>query len=98
MIWTIAIIFALLWVIGLITAYTLGGYVHVLLVVAVVLLLTGTFKAGTKSGRRRGAAHSAAPASPAKANSGGKANVGGTVDEAAPPRASGTAPTEGRAA
>lgn len=52
MIWTIAIIFALVWVLGLVTAYTAGGYVHVLLAVAVVLLLVGTFKAGTKSARR----------------------------------------------
>ena len=39
MLWTIAIIFLLLWVLGLVTSYTLGGFIHVLLVVAVVMLL-----------------------------------------------------------
>lgn len=39
MLWTIAIIFVLLWALGLITSYTLGGFIHVLVVLAVVLLL-----------------------------------------------------------
>jgi Mg/Co/Ni transporter MgtE len=39
MIWTIAIIFGLLWALGLVSSYTLGGYIHILLVVAVALLL-----------------------------------------------------------
>jgi len=39
MLWAIAIIIILLWAIGLITSYTLGGFIHVLVVVAVVLLL-----------------------------------------------------------
>jgi uncharacterized protein (DUF58 family) len=39
MLWAIAIILLLLWAIGLITSYTLGGFIHVLVVVAVVLLL-----------------------------------------------------------
>jgi len=39
MLWTIAIIFILLWALGLGTSYTLGGLIHVLVGVAVVLLL-----------------------------------------------------------
>ena len=39
MLWTIAIIFILLWVLGLVTSYTLGGYLHLLVGLAVVLLL-----------------------------------------------------------
>lgn len=39
MLWTLAIIFVLLWALGLISSYTLGGYVHLLVVVAVVLFL-----------------------------------------------------------
>lgn len=39
MLWTIAIIFILLWALGLLTSYTLGGYLHVLVGLAVVLLL-----------------------------------------------------------
>lgn len=49
MIWTIAIISALVWVLGLVTTYTLGGTIHVLLAVAVVLFLIGTLKAGKMS-------------------------------------------------
>ena len=36
---TIAIILLVLWVLGLVTSYTVGGFIHVLLVVAVVMLL-----------------------------------------------------------
>jgi uncharacterized protein (DUF58 family) len=38
---TIAIILALLWGIGLLTSYTMGGYIHALLVLAVVFLFFG---------------------------------------------------------
>jgi NADH:ubiquinone oxidoreductase subunit 3 (subunit A) len=48
MLWAIAIIFLLLWAIGLITSTTLGGFIHVLVVVAVVLLLVRIIR-----GRRR---------------------------------------------
>lgn len=53
MIWTIAIIFALVWVIGLVTSTMLGGAIHGLLGVAVVLLLIGAFRAGKRSEQRR---------------------------------------------
>jgi Family of unknown function (DUF5670) len=36
---TIAIILLVLWVLGLVSSYTLGGFIHILLVVAVVLVL-----------------------------------------------------------
>jgi Family of unknown function (DUF5670) len=36
---TIAVILVVLWVLGLVTSYTLGGFVHVLLVIAVVVIL-----------------------------------------------------------
>jgi multisubunit Na+/H+ antiporter MnhE subunit len=39
MLWSIAIILVLLWALGLVTSYTLGGFIHVLIVAAVVLLL-----------------------------------------------------------
>ncbi len=50
MLWTIAIIFALLWVLGLVTSITLGGFIHVLAGVAIVLLLLRIIKgSGHKS-------------------------------------------------
>jgi Family of unknown function (DUF5670) len=39
MLQTIAIILILLWALGLVTAYTLGGFIHILLVIAVVMIL-----------------------------------------------------------
>ena len=39
MLWTIFVILLVLWLLGLVSAYTLGGYIHILLVIAVVVLL-----------------------------------------------------------
>jgi hypothetical protein len=39
MLFTIAILLAVLWALGLVTSYTLGGFIHILLVVAIVVVL-----------------------------------------------------------
>jgi hypothetical protein len=39
MLYTIAVVLLLLWLLGLVSAYTMGGFIHVLLVIAVVVLL-----------------------------------------------------------
>jgi len=39
MLWTIAIILLVLWALGLVSAYTMGGFIHILLVVAIVVIL-----------------------------------------------------------
>jgi len=39
MFWTIAMILIILWVLGLVTSYTMGGLIHVLLVIAIVVVL-----------------------------------------------------------
>jgi hypothetical protein len=39
MLYTIAIVLLILWLLGLFTAYTLGGFIHVFLVIALVVLL-----------------------------------------------------------
>jgi hypothetical protein len=39
MLWTIAVILLVLWALGLVTSYTMGGFIHVLLVFAVVVVL-----------------------------------------------------------
>lgn len=39
MLFTIAAILVILWLVGLVTAYTLGGFIHLLLVVAVIMIL-----------------------------------------------------------
>jgi hypothetical protein len=39
MLWTIAVILLVLWALGLVSSYTMGGFIHVLLVVAIVVVL-----------------------------------------------------------
>jgi hypothetical protein len=39
MLWTVAVILLVLWGLGLVTSYTIGGYIHILLVVAVIVVL-----------------------------------------------------------
>jgi hypothetical protein len=39
MLYTIAVVLLVLWVLGLVSAYTMGGFIHVLLVIAVVMVL-----------------------------------------------------------
>ena len=47
MLYTIAVVLLILWVLGLVSSYTLGGFIHILLVVAVVMVLLNLI-----SGRR----------------------------------------------
>ena len=37
--WTIAVILAVLWLLGLVSSYTMGGFIHILLVLAIVIVL-----------------------------------------------------------
>ena len=39
MLWTIALILIILWVLGLVSSYTMGGLIHILLVIAVIVVL-----------------------------------------------------------
>ena len=39
MLWTIAVILAVLWLLGLVSSYTLGGFIHILLVLAIIVVL-----------------------------------------------------------
>jgi len=39
MLWTIFVILLVLWLLGLVTSYTLGGFIHILLVLAIVVVL-----------------------------------------------------------
>ena len=49
MLWTVVVILLILWLLGLITGTTLGGFVHVLLVIALIVIVYNLFV------RRRGA-------------------------------------------
>ncbi len=39
MLWTLFVILLILWLLGMVSSYTLGGFIHILLVVAVIVLL-----------------------------------------------------------
>jgi hypothetical protein len=39
MLWTITVILFILWLVGLVSSYTLGGWIHILLVLAVIVLI-----------------------------------------------------------
>lgn len=39
MLYTIAVVLVVLWLLGLVTSYTLGGFIHVLLVIAIIAVL-----------------------------------------------------------
>lgn len=44
MLWTIFAILIVLWLLGMVSSYTLGGFIHVLLVIAIVLALISLFR------------------------------------------------------
>jgi hypothetical protein len=39
MLWTIAVILLVMWALGLVSSYTMGGFIHILLVLAVIVVL-----------------------------------------------------------
>ena len=48
MLWTLFVILLILWGLGLVTSYTMGGFIHILLVIAIVVVLVQVIQ-----GRRR---------------------------------------------
>jgi len=44
MLTTIAVILIILWLLGVVTAYTIGGFIHVLLVIAIIMILIRLIK------------------------------------------------------
>jgi hypothetical protein len=39
MLWTIAVILMIMWLLGLVTGYTMGNFIHILLVIAIIIVL-----------------------------------------------------------
>lgn len=48
MLWTIFVVLMIMWLLGMVTSYTLGGFIHILLVIAIVMVLVNVI-----SGRKR---------------------------------------------
>jgi hypothetical protein len=46
MLYTIAVVLLILWLLGLVTSYTIGGFIHILLVVAIIMILVRVINGG----------------------------------------------------
>lgn len=44
MLWTIVVVLIVLWALGLVTSYTMGGVIHVLLVIAIIIVLVNVIQ------------------------------------------------------
>ena len=44
MLWTISVILVILWLLGLVSSYTMGGFIHILLVIAVIVVLVNVIQ------------------------------------------------------
>ncbi len=44
MLWTIAVVMIVLWALGLVSSYTMGGFIHLLLIVAIVVVVLQLFQ------------------------------------------------------
>jgi len=49
MLWTVAVVLIVLWLLGLVSSHTMGGFIHVLLVIAVIVVLLNIIQ-GSRSG------------------------------------------------
>ncbi|MBP2649173.1 MAG: uncharacterized protein H6Q77_2797 [Gemmatimonadetes bacterium] len=44
MLWTIAVVLIVLWLLGLVSSYTMGGFIHILLVLAIIVVLVNVIQ------------------------------------------------------
>ena len=44
MLWTIAVVLLILWALGLVSRYTMGGFIHILLIVALIVVVVNIFQ------------------------------------------------------
>jgi hypothetical protein len=49
MLWTIAVVLVILWLLGLVSSYTMGGFIHLLLIVAVIVVVLNIFQGRGRS-------------------------------------------------
>jgi hypothetical protein len=52
MLYTIAVILVLLWLLGLVSSYTMGGFIHILLVIAIVVVLLRVIRGENVLGKK----------------------------------------------
>lgn len=44
MLWTIAVVLAVLWLLGIVSSYTMGGFIHILLALAIIVVLVNVIQ------------------------------------------------------
>lgn len=44
MLWTVAVVLMVLWLLGLVSSYTMGGFIHILLVIAIITVLVSVIQ------------------------------------------------------
>ena len=49
MLWTIAVILVILWLLGLVSSYTMGGFIHILLIVALIVVVVNILQGRGRS-------------------------------------------------
>jgi Family of unknown function (DUF5670) len=49
MLWTIAVVLLILWALGLVSRYTMGGFIHILLIVALIVVVVNIFQGRGRS-------------------------------------------------
>ena len=49
MLYTIAVVLLVLWLLGLVTSYTMGGFIHILLALAIIMVLINLFSGNKRS-------------------------------------------------
>jgi hypothetical protein len=49
MLWTIAVILVILWLLGLVSSYTMGGFIHILLILALIVVVLNIFQGRGRS-------------------------------------------------
>jgi uncharacterized protein (DUF58 family) len=52
MLWTIAVVLLILWAIGLVSSYTMGGLIHLLLIIALIVVVVSIFQGGDQRSQR----------------------------------------------
>ena len=50
MLWTIAVILGVLWLLGMVSSYTMGGFVHILLVLAIIMVIINVIQGRRATG------------------------------------------------
>jgi Family of unknown function (DUF5670) len=53
MLYTLALILIIAWLLGLVSSYTMGGFIHILLVVGIIMILVQLIQGRRKKGRRK---------------------------------------------